>query len=92
MAKDTLIAMVESTLALALVTTAAGLAVAIPAVWCRNHFYDRLEVFESEMSNAARLRLPLQAAFSRRRRRQQLPRPSGRGFRWCPVVLVGRRY
>ena len=53
MAKDTLIAMVESTLALALVTTAAGLAVAIPAVWFRNHFCDRLEVFESEMSNAA---------------------------------------
>ena len=53
MARATLIAMVESTLALALVTTAAGLAVAIPAVWCRNHFCDRLEVFESEMSNAA---------------------------------------
>ena len=53
MAKSTLIAMVESTLALALVTTALGLAVAIPATWCRNYFLDRLEVFRSEMSNAA---------------------------------------
>jgi biopolymer transport protein ExbB/TolQ len=53
MARATLIAMAESTLALALVTTAAGLAVAIPAACCRNHFCDRLEVFESEMSNAA---------------------------------------
>jgi biopolymer transport protein ExbB/TolQ len=50
MQKDAARALVASGLAEALVTTAAGLAVAIPAVWCRNHFCNRLEVSESEMS------------------------------------------
>lgn len=45
--------MVESALALALVTTAIGMAVAVPAVWYRNCLYDRWEVLESEMANAA---------------------------------------
>jgi hypothetical protein len=30
-----------------------GIAVAIPVVWCRNYLRDRVEVLESEMSNAA---------------------------------------
>lgn len=53
MARASFIAMVESALALALVTTAIGMAVAVPAVWCRNYLYDRWEVLESEMANAA---------------------------------------
>lgn len=36
-----------------LATTAMGLLVAVPAVWCRNYLFRRMEVFESEMSNAA---------------------------------------
>ncbi|MGA2919862.1 MAG: MotA/TolQ/ExbB proton channel family protein [Candidatus Sulfotelmatobacter sp.] len=53
MARASFIAMVESALALALVTTTIGVAVAVPAVWCRNYLYDRWEVLESEMANAA---------------------------------------
>lgn len=39
-------------LAEALVTTAFGRLVAIPAVWCRNYVLTSVETFESEMSNA----------------------------------------
>jgi biopolymer transport protein ExbB/TolQ len=39
-------------LAEALMTTAFGLLVAIPAVWCRNYVLTSAETFESEMSNA----------------------------------------
>lgn len=39
-------------LAEALVTTAFGLLVAIPAVWCRNYILTSVEIFENEMSNA----------------------------------------
>ena len=46
-------AMVASRLAEALVVTAMGLLVGIPAVWCRNYLCDRVEGFEIEMSNAA---------------------------------------
>ena len=53
MAKAVAIAMVMSSLAEALVTTAMGLFVAVPAVWCRNYLRSRIEAFESEMSNAA---------------------------------------
>jgi len=44
--------MVASALANSLVTAAAGLVVAIPAVWWRNHLRIRVEVFDTEMSNA----------------------------------------
>jgi len=37
----------------ALVTTAIGLAVAIPAVWAYNYFTSRLEAFDVEMGNSA---------------------------------------
>ncbi len=37
----------------ALVTTAIGLAVAIPAVWAYNYFISRLEAFDVEMGNSA---------------------------------------
>jgi biopolymer transport protein ExbB/TolQ len=40
------------TLAEALATTALGLGVAIPSVWCRNYILTQVETFESEMSNA----------------------------------------
>jgi biopolymer transport protein ExbB/TolQ len=53
MAKSAVIALIASSLAEALVTIVMGLAVAIPAVWCRNYLCSRVEVFESEMSNAA---------------------------------------
>jgi biopolymer transport protein ExbB/TolQ len=46
-------AAVASDLSTALATAAMGLLVAIPAVWCRNYLLRRMEVFESEMSNAA---------------------------------------
>ena len=37
----------------ALVTTAIGLGVAIPAVWAYNYFVSRLEAFDVEMGNSA---------------------------------------
>ena len=37
----------------ALVTTALGLFVAIPAVWMYNYFSSRLESFDVEMGNSA---------------------------------------
>lgn len=40
-------------LAEALLTTALGLLVTIPAAWCRNYIVGHVEVFQSEMSNAA---------------------------------------
>ncbi len=37
----------------ALVTTAVGLFVAIPAVWVYNYFTDRIEAFDVEMGNSS---------------------------------------
>jgi biopolymer transport protein ExbB/biopolymer transport protein TolQ len=37
----------------ALVTTAAGLFVAIPAVWMYNYFSNRVEAFDVEMGNSS---------------------------------------
>ena len=37
----------------ALVTTAVGLFVAIPAVWMYNYFTDRMEAFDVEMGNSS---------------------------------------
>jgi biopolymer transport protein ExbB/TolQ len=51
--KSAAMAFLTLSLAEALVTAAAGIAVAIPAVWCRNYLRDRVEALESEMSNAA---------------------------------------
>jgi biopolymer transport protein ExbB/TolQ len=50
--KSAALARLASSLSEALVTAAAGLVVAVPAVWWRNHFRVRVEVFDSEMSNA----------------------------------------
>ena len=47
------LAAVSAGIAEALVTTAAGLAVAIPAVWAFNYFTERLERFTIEMNNAS---------------------------------------
>ena len=47
------LAFVAASLAQALVTAAIGVAVAIPAVWCRNYLCERVAGMESEMSNAA---------------------------------------
>ena len=52
MAKSAALAMIASSLAESLLTTAMGLVVAVPAVWCLNHLRIRLDGFESEMSNA----------------------------------------
>jgi biopolymer transport protein ExbB/TolQ len=52
MSKAAGLGMVASNLAQALITTALGLVVAVPAVWFYNHFRLRVEAFESEMSNA----------------------------------------
>ena len=37
----------------ALVTTAVGLLVAIPAVWMYNYFSNRVEAFDVEMGNSS---------------------------------------
>lgn len=50
--KSAAIAFITLSLAEALLTAAMGIAVAIPAVWCRNYLRDRVEALESEMSNA----------------------------------------
>jgi biopolymer transport protein ExbB/biopolymer transport protein TolQ len=47
------IAAVSAGIAEALVTTALGLFVAIPAAWMFNHFTNTLERFQVEMSNSA---------------------------------------
>ncbi|HVN74769.1 MAG TPA: MotA/TolQ/ExbB proton channel family protein [Thermoanaerobaculaceae bacterium] len=46
------IASVAAGIAEALVTTALGLLVALPAVWLHNHLIQRVEQFEVEMSNS----------------------------------------
>jgi biopolymer transport protein ExbB/TolQ len=51
--KATWIGMVAGGLAAALMTSAMGLITGISAVWCRNYLCERMEVFDSEMSNAA---------------------------------------
>ena len=48
------IAAVSAGIAEALVTTAFGLFVAIPAVWMYNYFLNNVERFQVEMSNSAR--------------------------------------
>jgi biopolymer transport protein ExbB/biopolymer transport protein TolQ len=47
------LAAVSAGIAEALITTAFGLLVAIPAVWAFNHFTERLERFTIEMNNAS---------------------------------------
>ena len=47
------LAAVSAGIAEALITTAFGLLVAIPAVWAFNHFTERLERFTIEMDNAS---------------------------------------
>jgi len=47
------LAAVSAGIAEALITTAFGLFVAIPAVWAFNHFTERLERFTIEMNNAS---------------------------------------
>ena len=47
------IAAVSAGIAEALVTTAIGIGVAIPAAWMFNHFQGVLERFQVEMSNSA---------------------------------------
>jgi hypothetical protein len=53
MEKSTALRMVAAYTGEAVVTTAMGLIVAIPAVWFHNYLRSRMEVFESEISNAA---------------------------------------
>lgn len=47
------LAVVSKGIAEALVTTAFGLFVAIPAVWAFNYFQNRIEAFNVEMSNSS---------------------------------------
>ena len=44
---------VAAGIAEALVTTALGLVVAVPAVWCYNYFTDKMELFDLDMSNSS---------------------------------------
>jgi biopolymer transport protein ExbB/TolQ len=46
------LASVSAGISEALVTTAAGLLVALPAVWAYNYFQNRVERFTVEMSNS----------------------------------------
>lgn len=51
----------------ALVTTALGLVVAVPAVWSYNYFTDRVEGFRIEMENSSRELLNYLLFYVRRR-------------------------
>jgi biopolymer transport protein ExbB/biopolymer transport protein TolQ len=53
MEKAAWLAMTAFCISQGLATTAMGLVVAVPAVWCHNYFRTRVEGFKSEMSNAA---------------------------------------
>jgi biopolymer transport protein ExbB/TolQ len=53
MEKSAYIARTNASLSTALATTAMGLFVAVPTVWFHNYLRSRMEMFESEMSNAA---------------------------------------
>jgi len=50
---ETALSGVASGIAEALVTTALGLLVAVPAVWCYNYFTDRMELFDLDMANSS---------------------------------------
>ncbi len=52
-AKAAGIASVASGISEALVTTALGLLVAVPAVWCYNYFTTKVENFDVEMENSS---------------------------------------
>jgi len=52
-AKATGIQSVASGISEALVTTALGLLVAVPAVWCYNYFTTKVENFDVEMENSS---------------------------------------
>jgi len=52
-AKSTGLAAVAGGIAEALVTTAMGLFVAVPAVWAFNYFTSRIEAFDVEMDNSS---------------------------------------
>ena len=51
--KVTGLSAVAGGIAEALVTTALGLLVAVPAVWCFNYFTNRVEAFDVEMDNSS---------------------------------------
>ena len=51
--KSTGLAAVAGGISEALVTTAVGLLVAIPAVWMYNYFSNRVEAFDVEMGNSS---------------------------------------
>jgi biopolymer transport protein ExbB/biopolymer transport protein TolQ len=51
--KSTGLAAVAGGISEALVTTAIGLLVAIPAVWMYNYFSNRVDAFDVEMSNSS---------------------------------------
>jgi biopolymer transport protein ExbB/TolQ len=53
MERGTVLAMIATYIAASLLTTAAGLLVAIPAVWSQNYLRVRMDRLESEMSNMA---------------------------------------
>jgi biopolymer transport protein ExbB/TolQ len=52
-AKGAGITSVASGISEALVTTALGLVVAVPAVWCYNYFSSKVESFDVEMENSS---------------------------------------
>jgi len=91
MEKSTWMAMVASSMAEALATTAMGLLVGIPAVWCRNYLCDRIEVFESEMSNAALEAVTYLNAHSQWRDQPQLSGVEATGFVFDPSQNPGAR-
>jgi biopolymer transport protein ExbB/biopolymer transport protein TolQ len=52
-AKSTGLAAVAGGISEALVTTAVGLFVAVPAVWAYNYFAGKIESFDVEMENSS---------------------------------------
>jgi biopolymer transport protein ExbB/biopolymer transport protein TolQ len=85
MAKSAVLSMQAWYLAEALLTTAMGLLVAVPAVWCRDYLLRRMEVFESEMSNAALEAITYLSAHRQCRSQPELAVGS-------PPVLLGSPY
>ena len=53
-AKEEILVAVSTGVQQALLTTALGLLVALPAVWSYNYFADRVEGFRIEMDNSSR--------------------------------------
>lgn len=51
--QTTVLKVIAGSISEALLTTAMGLSVAVPAVWCCNHFSNEMQAFGVEISNSS---------------------------------------